>query len=206
MMQNRFQLPSTGRPRRSHTLGCLLFVGSVLLTTGSSALAQDPLPRRAFFGAAFEMNTTDSGINVTHVFENSSAAEAGLALGDVVERVDGEPVASVEALATTIGNHQAGDIMRFELRRNNQPVEMSVELFAYPSEEIDGCDVIYDAVPSPDSELLRTIVARPTGDGPFPAVLMIQGLGCTSIDSPFPEYHDVILAILEKWIEGLRPQ
>lgn len=168
----------------------LMVAGFWLPTNDNSASAQDLLPRRAFFGAGFETDTNDGSINITTVFEGSSAAEAGLLLGDVVEHVDGQSIASVEALVSTIGGHEAGDVVSIGLRRGGNPIEISVALLAYPTEEIDGCEVIYDAVPSPDSAWLRTIVARPTsGDGPFPAVLMIQGLRCTSIDSPFPEYR-----------------
>jgi hypothetical protein len=52
-----------------------------------------------------------------------------------------------------------------------------------PKESRPDADTVYGAVES-DGALLRTVLTKPPGDGPFPAILLIQGLGPLSVDAP----------------------
>ena len=54
---------------------------------------------------------------ITHVQPGSAAATAGVEVGDVVMAVDGEPIASFEALTQRVARHGAGDVLRLSIAR-----------------------------------------------------------------------------------------
>lgn len=54
---------------------------------------------------------------ITHVQEGSAAAEAGVQMGDVVLRIDGQPVANFESLTELVGRRGPGDKIELEIER-----------------------------------------------------------------------------------------
>lgn len=54
---------------------------------------------------------------ITHVQPESAAAKAGVEVGDVVLAVNGEPIASFEALTQRVARHGAGDVLTLSIVR-----------------------------------------------------------------------------------------
>ena len=54
---------------------------------------------------------------ITHVQEESAAAQAGIQIGDIVVHIDGQPVANFEALTDLVGRHGPGDSIELEVER-----------------------------------------------------------------------------------------
>lgn len=54
---------------------------------------------------------------ITHVQPGSAAAKAGVEVGDVVVAVNGEPIASFEALTQRVARHDAGDVLTLSIAR-----------------------------------------------------------------------------------------
>jgi hypothetical protein len=54
---------------------------------------------------------------ITQVQDGSAAAKAGLQIGDIVLRIDGEPVANFEALTDRVGKHGPGEKIELEIER-----------------------------------------------------------------------------------------
>lgn len=71
---------------------------------------------------------------ITHVQDGSAAARAGLQIGDVVQRIDGTPVANFDALTELVGRRGPGDKIEMEVDRGGQPgiepqqLKLTVEL------------------------------------------------------------------------------
>ena len=65
---------------------------------------------------------------VDGVQPGSAAAVAGIQRGDVIQKFNGEPVASFKALTQKIGDHQPGDEIKLEVLRNDKPMEFKVKL------------------------------------------------------------------------------
>jgi serine protease Do len=78
-----------------------------------------------------------SGVRVTHVYPKSSAATAGLRVGDVLLRLDGEAIPASqpedgEVLAAMVRPYKVGTRVQIEGLRAGQALALSVELQASP--------------------------------------------------------------------------
>jgi S1-C subfamily serine protease len=84
------------------------------------------------------------GVLVMSVAEGSPADRAGLrgtyrapdgtlVLGDIVQAVDGRPVASLDDLHAALERHRPGDVVKVRVLRDGRPLEVEVKL-APPSE------------------------------------------------------------------------
>jgi membrane-associated protease RseP (regulator of RpoE activity) len=70
----------------------------------------------------------EGGANVAAVIDGSPAAAAGLQAGDVIVRVDGAAIESVDGLVRVIGGHAAGDKVRLVLLRDGEEKKLKVTL------------------------------------------------------------------------------
>lgn len=73
---------------------------------------------------------------ITHVQPGSAAAKAGVRVGDVVIALDGEPIASFEALTQRVSRRAAGDVLTLSIARRAaggaaEPFDCSVTLDAW---------------------------------------------------------------------------
>jgi hypothetical protein len=57
---------------------------------------------------------------ITHVQDDSAAAQAGLQLGDIVLHIDGEPVANFESLTDLVGRHGPGEKIELDIQRGGE--------------------------------------------------------------------------------------
>jgi len=144
----------------------------------------DSLQRRAYFGVALEQ--TPLGAIVTGVTPGSTAAEAEIAAGETIVAVDGHATPTTDAVINSIGHHRGGDSVSFRIRRNEDTRSITVTLKPYPLAQIENAAVSYGSVESLPGVRLRTItsVPRTPAQERYPAVLVIQGGGCGSIDTP----------------------
>jgi dienelactone hydrolase len=145
----------------------------------------DPLPRRGHFGVGLEK--AQNGARVFAVVPGSTAADVGVAVGDVIERIDGQPAESPEAASAAIGKNKSGSSIKLEIRRSDERLTLQAKLKPYPFEQMANAQVHYGSVIVPPMVRLRTVLSIPKGqpNSRFPAVLLIQGGSCGSIDSPF---------------------
>jgi len=69
---------------------------------------------------AQKMGFHGRGVLAAYVFPGYPAAEAGLRDGDIITRVDGEPMSSIDVLRSTITGHRPGDIINMRIWRKNE--------------------------------------------------------------------------------------
>jgi dienelactone hydrolase len=165
--------------------GCLLAVGLTAITLSVFAQTEfDSLSRRGYFGVGLEK--ASAGARVFTVSPGSTAAQSGIVVGDVIEAVDGKAAVSPEAVVAAIGLHRSGDVVRIDLLRKADHQHIEATLKAYPLEQMANATVHYGSVTVLPGVRLRTILSIPSAssNSRFPAVLLIQGGGCGSIDTP----------------------
>jgi hypothetical protein len=146
---------------------------------------EDLLPRRGYFGVGLEK--ADGGARVFSVATDSTAAAADVRIGDVIEAIDGSPITSPQLVVDLMGRHKAGQSVKLDLRRDGNRRTIETILKPFPFEQMANATIHYGSVAALPDVRLRTILSIPSGpsDTRHPAVLLIQGGGCGSIDSPF---------------------
>jgi pimeloyl-ACP methyl ester carboxylesterase len=189
-------------------VGCLLASAYSLqaqaqpLSPNSSEPTQAKVPegalrRRAMFGAQLESVTkvvrerqkldSDGGVVIERVFPGTSAGDAEFKVGDVILAIDGANVAGVPMFLERVAKARAGDVVTLDVVRDGVKAEKQATLKEMPREKgEEGYDVIYGSVTSRGARL-RTIITRPKTEGRHPAVMLIQGYGCMSIDNAVGE-------------------
>ncbi len=156
-----------------------------------SVTAQE-LPRSASFGASIS-NLNDSlksslklpslaGTILNKVVENSAAYKAGFIANDVLVSMNGENIENTSHFLNLLKKHHGGDKIKIGYYRKSKLSEATVNLLPKPMETSNDYDIIYSSVVSGNNQL-RIIITRPKGDKKYPAVLIVGGVGCYSIDN-----------------------
>jgi uncharacterized protein len=167
--------------RRSVTT---VLVGVLLYAASAAGQVQDGgLPRRGSLGVA--LGPHDGGALVTAVTPGSAAAANDIRAGDIITTIDGAVVRTPNDLIAAITRHVAGDSVVLQIVRADRVEPHTIVLRSLPRETMPGVEFQYDAVTLGDGTRLRTIVSIPDGDrSRRPAVMLIGGGGCGSIDVP----------------------
>lgn len=137
------------------------------------------LHRTASLGAA--LNVVDGSVVIDAVGSGSSAEAMGLQAGDTVVSADGTAITDPAALVATVAKKRAGDPLTLVVRRDGQTLTRSGKLLPKPLERQEAYDIEYGNVEVGGSKR-RVIVTKPRGDDRHPAVLLIGGIGCNSLD------------------------
>ncbi len=158
---------------------------AISIGTAWSQIPTDALPRRAATGITLEITPTGA-VAVKAAPEGSAGADAGLQAGDVIAALDGAPVTSIVQVQSIIGRHRSGDDLAIDVVRGAETKRLVARLKAFPFEHLPNTVFDYGHLTLPDGVRLRTIVSRPaTSAARAPAVLFLQGGGCSSIDIPW---------------------
>lgn len=77
----------------------------------------------------------DNGILIAKVMPNSPAARSGLRAGDVIHKINGQPVKNAEDIQKAVEDSQVGSNLQIELRRNQTEMNVSVKPSDFPLEQ-----------------------------------------------------------------------
>ena len=162
-----------------------LSIGVVLvgvLSVGASSQT-DSLPRRGALGVG--LGVDDGGaVRVTAVQDASTAAELGIMAKDVIQAIDGVTTRTLADVIAAVGKHVRGRHIAIDLIRDGSPLHREGMLKPLLQETLAGAEVEYGSVVASGARL-RTIVSIPANlVGRAPAVLLVAGGGCGSIDTP----------------------
>ena len=157
-----------------------------VLCVGASSQT-DSLPRRGALGVA--LGVDDAGaVRVTAVQDDSTAAELGIMAKDVIQAIDGVITRTPADVIAAVGKHVRGRNIAIDLVRDGSPQHREGLLKPLVQEKLAGAEMEYGSVVASGARL-RTIISIPANmAGRAPAVLLIPGGGCGSIDTPlFPD-------------------
>jgi len=131
---------------------------------------------------------------VKAVAPGSAGDAAGILPGDILREIDGVQIASTPDFVARVTRHLAGDRVPILVTRNGQQVTKTATLKPRPYETSPDADVLYSSV-TVEGTRRRTIITRPKFAGRYPAVLIMGGLGCYSLDGALNPYAKVIAAL-----------
>ena len=170
----------------------ILSLTAILFLMRLTLFSQE-LPRSAWFGAQVSELTDSaaaalklssrSGTLIKLVVPSSSAQKAGFIVNDVLVSINDERIENTGHFLTLLKNYHGGDKVKIGFYRNSKLKSISIELLPKKLETNSEIDIIYSSVKS-GSNHLRSIIAKPKSGTNFPAVLLIGGVGCYSIDNP----------------------
>lgn len=152
-----------------------------------------PLPRKAFFGAqlsplspdkAKAMKVSPASVEVARVIPGSSAEVMKLKVGDVILSLNGKKTPTVPEFMGLMRTMYAGKPLSTKVLRDGQNLELSGTSVERPKQKGDGVTVEYSQVLS-QGKRIRVIATHPNGNGPFPTIFMIGGIGAYSTDGEF---------------------
>lgn len=159
----------------------------------SQCIEAQELKRRPFFGARMA-NVTEAqreefklpgtkGVYLQKVLPNSSAAKAKFASDDVLVAINNKPIESVQQFVPLLKNYQTGDKIKLTYYRKGKKRTQKLVFQEFPKIKNDRHEVIYGSLKAKNN-LLRTVITKPKGKGKFPAVVLVQGVGCVTLDNP----------------------
>lgn len=161
----------------------ILLVATMLATsTQSFSSDSDPLARRASWGAQFERTETN-GIRIRQLAETSGLRDAGLMAGDTLVTVDGQSITGAGIWSDLTDALVAGRDYTIGFKRNHETQAAIARFDPLPIERYEGISVTYDQITSDFGIRQRVIITRPErSDGSQPAIFVVGGLSCSSIE------------------------
>ena len=154
---------------------------SVALISG--ALAAQELPRRGSLGV--ELAPSPDGLTVRSVL--SPAAKAVLEPGDIILAINGVATPSTSSLQEATHKLPNGEAVPVKIRRDGVEQDLELVTTPRPMPSVEGAAITYGTATAPSGLRVRTVTVVPEesalgGDKGLPAVFMIQGITCRSID------------------------
>jgi uncharacterized protein len=174
----------------------LLAVAAVCVMSGLACAARaDELKRRSFLGTQVgplaDADRTRLGVgqtpavHVKAVVPNGVAEKAGIKADDVVLSINGTEASAPDQFVQVVRALRAGDRVEIVILRGGQ--RQTIALTMTPTNENPpDFDVVYGSVTVDDARR-RVIVTKPRAQGKHPAVLLVGGIGCYSVDNPLDE-------------------
>lgn len=176
----------------------LLLIPTLLF---SLTIAADDLPRRTTGGVA--AIPAEGGLAVQMVTPGFPFEEAGIREGDLITALDGKAVTHPRDLVGALRAHAAGDTLRVDVMRAKEKKTFEVKLREHPRLTSDAYDVVYTST-SADGNRYRLIVTKPRGVAKAPALYLVQGLGCFSVDNPKDLYTHLLDSVTRAGFVTLR--
>ena len=180
-----------------------LLAACLALCVAAPAFAAGDLPRHGALGA--DVYLKDGAPTIYLIVPGSAAEQAGLQVGDAIVSVDDAPVATTADFVARV-RRAAGAPVTLAFTRGGVAMRTTIVMRAVPDEHDPAIDTTYGTV-TVDGTLRRTLFTLPHGaGGKHPAVLIIGGIGCFSIDiANAPDaYRSVAFDLARRGIAALR--
>jgi pimeloyl-ACP methyl ester carboxylesterase len=174
-----------------------------LLLTLTTSLFADALPRRVTAGVMATPAESGTGLHVHGVTTDLPFDRAGIREGDVLVALDGNALTHPRELVAAIRSHKDGDTLRVDVMRAAKAQRFDVVLREHPKLTSDAYDVVYDSVVA-DGHRYRVIVTKPRNALKAPALFLVQGLGCFSVDDANDTYTRILDTVTRAGFVTLR--
>lgn len=169
----------------------LAAVATAALFAPAPAFADDPLPRRPWLGVRFDEKAAGAPV-VAEVLPNGTGLGLGLKAGDRIVKVGNVETSTGAAVAAAVSALRSGEDVVVQYERAGVRGEARAALVARPLFTSPVFDVAYGAATVRPGLRVRTILTKPRGEGPFPALLVVQNPSPVSVDAPLDHPAPVV--------------
>lgn len=170
----------------------LLIIG---LFITSNACAQEP-PRKAIMG--WMGKVTDRGLQTDSIVPGGTFDLMKVQKGDILISLNSTTTPTLESYQKIVSSLRTGTAVNITVLRKGREMKLTSKAVMRPYEQLDYADVLYDWVPFRNG-FLRTITRKPKGKANLPAILLIPGYGCGSIENYMSSYNGKLLSA---WVKA----
>ncbi len=171
----------------------LILIG--LIVSYSTATAQE-IPRKALIGTSGKFYS--NGMVADTVVPNSTMQLLGLQKGDTLQYINGEKITNAPSFNKAITNIRTGDKTTIIYNSKGKYRTRSGKAVMRPYETSDKIDILYDWVQYKQCRL-RTITRRPKAQNDMPAILLIPGYNCGSVEN---FSAGIYKHLIEAWLDA----
>ena len=125
---------------------------------------------------------SESGFAIDSVISGATFQLLGVRKADTIASINSKPVKDVASYNLLVGDIRTGESITVEYRRGGVEYLKKVKAIMRPYETSATAEIMYGWAPSGQCTL-RTIVRKPKVKGKLPAVLLIPGYNCGSIEN-----------------------
>lgn len=160
----------------------------ILCLVSTTPIFAQTLPRAGHLGVQLAPTDNPSTACVLRsIAPGGTADEMGLEVEDEITAINGEEVTDFNTAVATLRAYTAGTTLQLTVDRRGRKETFSGVLQALELPTPPGSSIHYSAVPFQQGQL-RSIIQKPAGKGPFPAVFFIQGYTCGSVAYGHPAH------------------
>ncbi|MEM9077699.1 MAG: PDZ domain-containing protein [Bacteroidota bacterium] len=123
------------------------------------------------------------GAQISSIEPNSPLAKAGFLSNDIIVEVNGALVKDANTWSDMTYGLRASVETEIKALRNGELIERNVVFNPLSREEHEGLDTYYEEITSSYGISQRVIITKPKKSGKQPAVVLIGGLSCSSIET-----------------------
>lgn len=155
----------------------------ILLLLSFFSYSSAELNRRASWEASLVSNPEGPGRVIKSLETDSPLAKAGFKVGDLIISVNGQVITTPEVYYDISDALVAGKTYTVLAKSKNKTIKTTVQFNPLGIETYANHDVLYEEITSDYGLRQRTIITKPKSQSkPLPAVFIIQGLSCSSIE------------------------
>lgn len=156
------------------------------LTQKESHHTNNELKRRANWQAKFstiKLNTSGNiGKKINQLSSNSPLAQAGLKTDDVITDVNNKKIDTNEDWYDITDALVAEEVVQITYLRKEKRLITNVTFPAVAKENYSHLITYYQSILNPQGLRQRIIITKPQSDSPQPAIFIVQGLSCASVE------------------------
>lgn len=181
----------------------------IIMLLAQNILIAQTLKRKGLLGIMMQ-TLTDSiatqnnlkvktGVHITTVMPNSTFANLGVKQGDVLTKLNGICVTTIQDVLAITRPLYEGDNLESEFYSNNSKKNKSTTLLGRPIEVFENGNVTYSEVVY-EGNVLRNILVTPKQIRNAPVVYFLQGYTCGSVETV--SNGNPMKKLLKDWIDA----
>ncbi len=155
---------------------------SFFLLISISLNAQELLRRATFEAKISWPNNETPGAKIVEITSKSPLDKAGFKANDIIISVNDRMVLSQEDWSAITYSIRANEETNFGIKRGHIYVSKNVQLNALPKEIHDNTETYYETLTSDFGIKQRVIITKPKKTKKYPAIILIQGLSCSTVE------------------------